>query len=81
MEQSKRGMAILYVAIAAMLWSTAGLLIKWVPWHPIAIAGIRSGIAAVVMLIFLLFTQKKWPKKPDKYGWLASLNYVILVML
>ena len=81
MEQSKRGMAILYVAIAAMLWSTAGLLIKWVPWHPIAIAGIRSGIAAVVMLIFLLFTQKKWPKKPDKYVWLASLNYVILVML
>lgn len=81
MSETKRGMAILYVVIASMLWSTAGLLIKWVPWHPLAIAGIRSGIASMVMLVFILMTQKSWPKKPDKAVMLASVNYVILVML
>ena len=81
MSETKRGMAILYVVLASMLWSTAGLLIKWVPWHPLAIAGIRSGIASVVMLIFILIAQKSWPKKPDKAVMLASVNYVILVML
>ena len=81
MDKTKRGKAILYVVIASMLWSTAGLLIKWVPWHPIAIAGIRSGIASMVMLMFILVAHKKWPKKPDKSVLLASANYVILVML
>ena len=48
-----REKAIIYLAIAACLWSTGGLFIKLVDMNPIAIAGIRSGIAAVVMLIYL----------------------------
>lgn len=48
-----RKQAILYLALASVLWSTGGLLIKLVDWHPVAIAGARSGIAAIVMLCYL----------------------------
>ena len=44
-----RKKAILYLAMAACLWSTGGILIKLIDMNPIAIAGIRSGIAAIVM--------------------------------
>ena len=37
----------------ALLWSLGGLLIKWVDWNPLAIAGMRSLIgAAVIGFIF-----------------------------
>lgn len=81
MKQTGRGIAILCVVIAAILWSTGGLLIKWVDWNPIAIAGIRSGISSMVMLGFWWILTKRLPKKPDKFVLLAAINYVVLVML
>jgi drug/metabolite transporter (DMT)-like permease len=48
-----RKKAILYLIIASILWSTAGLFIKLIDWNPMAIAGARSGIAAIVMLLYL----------------------------
>ncbi|HRD65285.1 MAG TPA: DMT family transporter [Candidatus Competibacter sp.] len=45
--------AVLMLLAAAVLWSLGGLLIKWVDWNPLAIAGMRSLIgAAVIALIF-----------------------------
>jgi drug/metabolite transporter (DMT)-like permease len=44
--------AVLLLVVAAVLWSLGGLLIKLVVWNPIAIAGTRSAIAALLMLIF-----------------------------
>jgi drug/metabolite transporter (DMT)-like permease len=44
--------AVLFLVIAAVLWSLGGLLIKLVTWNPLAIAGTRSAIAALVMLAF-----------------------------
>ena len=38
--------------LAGLLWSTAGLFIKQVTWNPLAIAGARSAIAALVLLAF-----------------------------
>jgi len=81
MKEMSRGTAIVCVAIAAALWSTAGLLIKWVDWNPIAIAGMRSGITSIVLLVFWFLSTKKLPRKPDKFIILASINYVILVFL
>jgi drug/metabolite transporter (DMT)-like permease len=51
-------------AIAAIMWSLGGLLIKSIDLHPLAIAGIRSGLAAVVIV---LVTRKvrfiwTWPQ-------------------
>ena len=39
------------MVLAAILWSTAGILIKLVSLHPIAIAGFRSLIALTVIVI------------------------------
>ena len=38
------------VLVAAFLWSTSGLLIRLLDWHPIVIAGGRALVAAIFML-------------------------------
>lgn len=81
MKQTSRKMAIMYLVIASILWSTGGLLIKWVDWNPIAIAGIRSGISSLMMIAFWWVLTKKLPKRPDKFVMFGAINYVILVML
>jgi drug/metabolite transporter (DMT)-like permease len=45
--------AILFMVLCATLWSTAGIFIKLLPWHPLVIAGIRSLISAGVFLIYM----------------------------
>jgi drug/metabolite transporter (DMT)-like permease len=37
--------------LCVLCWSTSGLFIKFIGWHPMVIAGLRSGIAAVFMLL------------------------------
>lgn len=81
MKQTSRKVSILCLIIASILWSTGGLLIKWVDWNPIAIAGIRSGISSLVMIGFWFVLTKKLPKRPDKFVFFGALNYMILVML
>lgn len=48
-----RKSAALALAFVALLWSVGGVFIKSVEWSPLAIAGARSGIAALFMLIAL----------------------------
>lgn len=43
----KREKALALLMGAALCWSLGGVLIKWVDWNPMAIAGARSLIAAV----------------------------------
>lgn len=43
--------AVLFLLLAAFLWSTAGFFIKWVDWNPVAISGFRSAIAAIVIAL------------------------------
>jgi drug/metabolite transporter (DMT)-like permease len=76
-----RKLAILYLLITAILWSTAGLFIKWVSWNPIALAGVRSGIAGLVLFLFWLFKYKAKLPKPNKAVLLGALNYAVLVTL
>lgn len=47
------GAGVLAMAATAFLWSIAGLCIKAVDWHPLAIAGARSLIASLVILAYL----------------------------
>lgn len=72
---------IVYVAVAAVLWSTAGFAIKSVPWHPVAIAGIRSGIAALVLLVYWQLQHQALPPLPSKRKLFGAINYVVLVLL
>ena len=46
----KREKALLMLVGAALCWSLAGVLIKWVPLNAMAIAGVRSAFAALVVL-------------------------------
>ena len=41
----------LLLTIAAVMWSLGGILIKSIDLHPLAIAGIRSGIAVIVIVL------------------------------
>lgn len=61
-EQRK---AIICLFLTALLWSAGGVLIKLVDWHPMAIAGGRSFIAAIVIWVAfrkesLSFSKPQW---------------------
>lgn len=55
-----RRRAVILLIIAALLWSTGGVLIKIVTWQPFAIAGMRSAIAALVILAFVRRPNFHW---------------------
>ncbi len=55
-----RGSAILAVAVCALLWSTGGLFVKLITWNPFAIAGVRSLIGGLVILVFLRRPHFTW---------------------
>jgi drug/metabolite transporter (DMT)-like permease len=56
----KQGSAIAAVAICALLWSTGGLLVKIVSWNPFALAGVRSLIGGIVILLYLRRPRFTW---------------------
>lgn len=60
MGQNEKIAGVLMMAATASLWSIAGLLIKVIDWHPIAIAGVRSLIASLVILAFLRKPKIHW---------------------
>lgn len=55
----KKSNGILYVLIAAVLFSIGGLCIKLVPWSPLAINGARNFISAIIIGIYLKVTRHK----------------------
>lgn len=75
--KSERSFSIILLAITATLWSLGGLFIKLVSLNPLAIAGIRSGIASIILLIFLKKPKFTWSK--GQIG--AALAYVATVIL
>jgi drug/metabolite transporter (DMT)-like permease len=59
-SRGERYKAIGFLIVTAILWSSGGLLIKWVSWNPIAIAGTRSAIAVLVLLVALRRPHLTW---------------------
>lgn len=47
----------LMVLACAFLWSTGGVMIKYVPWNGVAIAGCRGLVAAVTVWVYLHFSH------------------------
>lgn len=70
--------AIAYLIIASILWSTGGLFIKIINWNPMAIAGMRSGISALVMLLYL--RKLPSPKLIKPITILGAFSYSFLVI-
>jgi drug/metabolite transporter (DMT)-like permease len=60
--QRERQRAVLLLILTAVLWSTGGVLIKWVPWHAMAIAGMRSAMAAAFLWVVLRRPQFTWSR-------------------
>lgn len=56
----KERLAILQMICCALLWSTSGILIKLVPWPPLAIACVRSVFAAAVLGGYMLYSKTKF---------------------
>jgi len=55
-----QGGAIAAVALCALLWSTGGLFVKLVSWNPFALAGIRSLVGGLVILIYVRRPRFTW---------------------
>jgi drug/metabolite transporter (DMT)-like permease len=61
-----QGRGQLAILLCAVLWSTSGLFIKLLSWHPIIIAGGRSLIAAVFLLAIRQIFPRRWGGGKDK---------------
>lgn len=62
--------------LCGLLWSTGGFIIKLIPWSPMAIAGIRSGLAAIIIILY---------DNPKKFNfsfttWAGAICYSIMVL-
>jgi len=75
--RGERYKAIGFLVVTAILWSSGGLLIKWISWNPIAIAGTRSAIAALVLLVVLRRPHLTWSS--TQIG--GAIAYAVTVIL
>ena len=76
-SRGERYKAIGFLIVTAILWSSAGLLLKMISWNPIAIAGMRSAIAAIVLLAFLRRPHMTWSSA--QIG--GAIAYTVTVIL
>jgi len=68
---------VIALIVTALLWSSGGLLIKSLSLTPMTIAGMRSAIAAVVMLLWLRKPKPIW--SPAQWG--SIISYAGTVVL
>ncbi|MDR2029216.1 MAG: DMT family transporter, partial [Treponema sp.] len=71
------------IVVCAVLWSTSGLFIKIVNWHPLIIAGLRSFIAALFMTGMGRIRRgsgKKGKAQPGMF-WGAAISYALTMIL
>lgn len=62
---------------AALLWSTAGLFIKWIDWSAMGIAGSRSLVAALTVFILVGGVTPKF----NSIAWAGGVAYAATVTL
>jgi len=73
-----RPRAVIFLVGAAVLWSLGGLLLKLVDWTPLGIAGSRSAIAALAIMIFM---RRRPRLLLSPMQWVAGLAYAGTVVL
>ena len=72
-----RRKSILFITIAATLWSTSGVMLKIISWQPIAILAGRSIFSSIVLFIYLRRIPTKW----TRWKLLASVAYILTQFL
>jgi len=69
------------VLATAFLWSTSGLFIKLLDWHPIVISGTRSFISALFLLaIRFIFPTPKDVKNQPLPLWAGAFSYAFTML-
>ena len=69
------------VFLCAILWSTSGLFIKLLDWHPVVITGTRSLIAGLFMLgARTFFAPKTRPKNKIIPMWAGAFAYSMTML-
>ncbi len=68
---------MLLLALTAVIWSSSGLVIKLLDWHPMAITGVRSTIAALTLGI-LFRKNLSFDLTPARLG--AAAGYAGLLI-
>ncbi len=58
-ESNKKLLGTLSMIAASLCFSTGGLLMKVIPWNPLAINGVRNLIACVVIGLYLILIRHK----------------------
>jgi drug/metabolite transporter (DMT)-like permease len=71
---------VLLVLVTALLWSLGGVLIKSIDWNPIAIAGTRSLIGSVLMLVVMpkAFRSISWSSLPAALAFSATVILFVI---
>lgn len=77
----KENKAMLEMLTCAALWSIAGIFIKLIPWNSFAISGMRSLIAGITVLAYILIKKYKLiiNKRTITTGLLMGLLYTCFV--
>jgi len=66
----------LAVLATAVLWSTSGIAIKVNIWHPMVIAGFRSFLAAVFLIVVRFITRTRMNRQNERFPfWAGSLAF------
>jgi drug/metabolite transporter (DMT)-like permease len=61
-SEAERRRAILFLILAATLWSTGGVLIKEISWSPLAILAGRNIFSSALLLAYLRRFPTKWTR-------------------
>jgi drug/metabolite transporter (DMT)-like permease len=70
------------IALCAALWSTSGLFIKLLDWHPVVIAGARSFVAVVFMVAVKRMFPARGKYRRDVFNMLfAGVCYAATMLL
>jgi len=77
LKSGSRQQAIIFLVLAAILWSSSGILVKILPWQPLSILSARSMGATIVFLLYLRKFDWHWTKLEV----LGAISYVAAQLL
>jgi len=72
----KRSSAIGLLVLTGIIWSTGGFMVKVIPWPPLVLAGIRSGITAIVIYCYDRPSHLRF----GKFTLGGAISYAIMVI-
>ena len=69
------------IVATACLWSTSGLFIKLLPWHPVVISGLRSFLSVIFLLaVRIISPPPKGVKNRPFPLWAGGISYALTMI-